>query len=698
MACVRAAGLKLVCDDLGISIDSRDSEHCETLMDVQSACRTAVEILNDLLCFDELDSGTLEIHKQDVLAIPFIVDCVGMFASQAREFGVTVSVVTSGINQIPLADAGNPSLALTTGLYEGDTVSIDKFKMDQALRNLISNALKFTPRGGSVTVCASFVPEKADETPTPDPYTPVPIKDHFSFMEFFGRPDLNINLPFHPHPRPWKQKIHAAANRETPDGIQNQIPAQVMDAEQQYRRDLECGNDPPNDPTSHLNSTSSARRVPSQLSSSFQSSSESSQVPMYASGRSKARDLSLNFSSDSSITTTRQQILRRVKPAASLNRTRVPGPSGMRNTGGVISTGKLRISVSDTGAGITEEDQRRLFKGTVQFNPDVVQGGGSGLGLWITSSIVHMHAGTIKVQSGGIGKGSTFTLEVDMQRWVPHHRSLSPSRITCPLLRASVGPIPTAKRSCSDQKYMARSSEERERDKDRDKERDKSSHGVPSEYSSVFVGLEGRDLQALSLYSEFDRLEVPDVRPAGPSLVGVSRVRRDPMRTGDDISTISDKSRSHIQNQNAGELLIVEDSSLNRKMLCKLLRSSGYSCEEACDGLGAVEKVKARMARSFSEKRTFDAILMDFVMPNVDGPTATDVIRGLGYKGPVFGLTGNTSGSDVNHFKRCGADAVLTKPFDILVFKHLMALESEDHNPSISCPETENVNEDLFIT
>jgi signal transduction histidine kinase/CheY-like chemotaxis protein len=688
-----STGLKLVCDDLGISIDSRDSEHCETLMDVQSACRTAVEILNDLLCFDKLDSGTLEIHKQDHLAIPFIVDCVGMFASQARELGVTVSVATSDINQIPHADTGDPSLPLTTGLFEGDMVSIDKFKMDQALRNLISNALKFTPRGGSVTVCASFVPEKADETPSPDPNTPPPIKDHFSFMEFFGRPDLNINLPFHPHPRPWKQKIHVATGRETQNGIQtqNQIPAQVMDAEQQYRRDLECGYDPPNDPASHRNSAYSARRVPSQLSSSFPSSSESSQIPMYASGRSKARDLSLNFSSDSSITTTRQQILRRVKPAASPNRIRVPGASGVRNTGGVISSGKLRISVSDTGAGISEEDQRRLFKGMVQFNPDVVQGVGSGLGLWITSSIVHMHAGTIKVQSGGIGKGSTFTVEVDMKRWVPHRRALSPSRIICPPLRVPIGPIHTARRSSSDQKYLARSSEERERD------RDKSSHGAPSEYSSVFVGLEGRDLQVQNLVSEFDSLEVPDVRPAGPPPVGVGRVRRDPMRTGDDISTISDKSQSHIQNQNAGELLIVEDSSLNRKMLCKLLRSSGYSCEEACDGLGAVDKVKARMARGSSEKRIYDAILMDFVMPNVDGPTATDVIRGLGYGGPIFGLTGNTSGSDVNHFKRCGADAVLTKPFDFLAFKHLMALESEVQNPSISCPETEIVNEDLFM-
>ena len=687
------AGLKLVCDDLGISIDSRDSEHCETLMDVQSACRTAVEILNDLLCFDKLESGILEIHKQEVQAIPFIVDCVGMFASQARELGVTVSVVTSDINQVPLADAGDLSLPLTTGLFEGDTVSIDKFKMDQALRNLISNALKFTPSGGSVTVSACFVPEKADETPSPDMKAPLQIKDHFSFMEFFGRQDLNLNLPFHPHPRPWKQKIYAVTGRETAKmkQNQNQNPTQVMDAEQQYRIDLESGNDcSPIDPT--LNQKSPGRS-PSQLSSGPQRSNESGdsfrQLPVYASGR-KAMELSLNFSSDSSITTTRQQMLRRVKPAPTTNRSRVPSASSVRNAGGVISTGKLRISVSDTGAGITEEDQRRLFKGMVQSNDDAAQaGGGSGLGLWITSSIVHMHAGSIKVQSGGIGKGSTFTVEVDMQRWIPHRRA-PPSRIVCPPPRVPVAPIHTAKRSSSDQRYLARSSEDRM--KDMDKDRDRSSHGMHSEYSSVFVGLEGREMPENNPNSAFDWYGPPVVRPAGPPQLG-GRTRRAPMRTGDDISTISDQSQSHTQNQNAGELLIVEDSLLNRKMLCKLLRSSGYTCEEACDGLGAVEKVKAKMARGPYEKSTYDAILMDFVMPNVDGPTATDVIRGLGYKGPVFGLTGNTSGSDVNYFKKCGADAVLTKPFDILIFKHLMAMESEFQNPSINRPETENVNE-----
>lgn len=43
----------------------------------------------------------------------------------------------------------------------------------------------------------------------------------------------------------------------------------------------------------------------------------------------------------------------------------------------------VRINVRDSGAGITEEDQQRLFKEIVQFDADKLQQGkGSGLGLW----------------------------------------------------------------------------------------------------------------------------------------------------------------------------------------------------------------------------------------------------------------------------------------------------------------------------
>ena len=97
-----------------------------------------------------------------------------------------------------------------------------------------------------------------------------------------------------------------------------------------------------------------------------------------------------------------------------------------------------------------------------------------------------------------------------------------------------------------------------------------------------------------------------------------------------------------------------------------------FRSDEAEDGLSAVDKVKAKMVSVLSSEKQYDAILMDFVMPVMDGPTATQIIRSLGYTGPIFGVTGNALESDVDHFLSKGANAVLAKPFDFGHFRRLM--------------------------
>lgn len=71
---------------------------------------------------------------------------------------------------------------------------------------------------------------------------------------------------------------------------------------------------------------------------------------------------------------------------------------------------KLVISVTDTGVGLTGEQMGRIFRPFVQVHdPAQSRRGGTGLGLYISRTIVAEHGGTLSVASAGQGKGATFT-------------------------------------------------------------------------------------------------------------------------------------------------------------------------------------------------------------------------------------------------------------------------------------------------
>ena len=74
--------------------------------------------------------------------------------------------------------------------------------------------------------------------------------------------------------------------------------------------------------------------------------------------------------------------------------------------------GHFVLSVTDTGPGIPQEHQERIFEHFHQVDSSLTKAkGGTGLGLAITKDIVEMHGGRIWVEST-IGKGSTFQMEI----------------------------------------------------------------------------------------------------------------------------------------------------------------------------------------------------------------------------------------------------------------------------------------------
>ncbi len=111
---------------------------------------------------------------------------------------------------------------------------------------------------------------------------------------------------------------------------------------------------------------------------------------------------------------------------------------------------------------------------------------------------------------------------------------------------------------------------------------------------------------------------------------------------------------------------------MTRKMLVKTLKAAGHEVTEAEDGLKGVERIEDNL--NDADAKPFDCVLMDFVMPVMDGPTATKEIRALGYTAPIFGVTGNCLDFDIKRFKDCGATEVFPKPFSVDVFHLAMTV------------------------
>lgn len=109
-------------------------------------------------------------------------------------------------------------------------------------------------------------------------------------------------------------------------------------------------------------------------------------------------------------------------------------------------------------------------------------------------------------------------------------------------------------------------------------------------------------------------------------------------------------------------ILVVDDSKLNRKMIIRLLKDKVPSIDEAEDGQVCLEVYK----RYFKENLIpYDVIMMDFIMPKLSGPETVKILREMGYKGLIVGVTGNSMQSDIDEFMASGVNKVLVKPLDI---------------------------------
>ena len=122
-----------------------------------------------------------------------------------------------------------------------------------------------------------------------------------------------------------------------------------------------------------------------------------------------------------------------------------------------------------------------------------------------------------------------------------------------------------------------------------------------------------------------------------------------------------------------GSVLIVDDVETNIYVASGLLAPYGLKIDAADSGFAAIERIK--------QKREYDIVFMDHMMPVMDGIEATKIIRGMGYEGSIVALTANAVAGQADIFLGNGFDDFLSKPIDVRQLNIVLNKHIRDKQP-----------------
>ena len=342
----------------------------------------------------------------------------------------------------------------------------------------------------------------------------------------------------------------------------------------------------------------------------------------------------------------------------------------------------LKISVTDTGIGIAQEQQQRLFASFVQAdNSTARRYGGTGLGLAISKSIVEMMGGRIWVESE-VGKGSSFIFTIRMKRSEQREQSLLDDSIDRSMVRMLV-----VSESHEIQEYFKDAGKRMAVDFEVATAGAEALERIETEgaYDICFVDWAlpdvegGTFVQALKqqnnrwvvvVASVTEWEEVED----GEKVAGIDKFLHKPLF----VSALADCINGCMENINASpkaksqgdampnykgrRILLAEDVEMNREIVQGLLAPTGIEIHCAENGTQAVAMFK-------DNPQLFDMIFMDIHMPEMDGYQATRAIRSLGEPRateiPIVAMTANVFKEDVEKCLAAGMNNHVGKPLNL---------------------------------
>jgi len=358
------------------------------------------------------------------------------------------------------------------------------------------------------------------------------------------------------------------------------------------------------------------------------------------------------------------------------------------------------FEVEDTGVGISQEHKDRVFDAFTQAdNSNIRKYGGTGLGLTISTALIKILGGALKLDST-INEGTRVSFILDM----PQRESIKES---IKIAQKVAIYAPTTVQNRTSNRYI--------------EEYLHSFKNITTKRFKTFI--ECIDAQTDSfdiLYLHYEKIDKKELNRvvarhgSGSHIVLFtklsnrekvldiatlfSQVIYEPIsytKIEKSIITLSKSSNKRVKKGNqifhGLHVLVVEDNPVNQKMIIRTLENLGVTADAAENGKVAIEMYM---------RKQYDVIFMDIQMPIMNGVDSTKEIlayekrQGITHT-PIIAVTTNALKGDRERYLNAGMDEYIAKPIN--VDKFVTVLKQFYSTTDNSIESIENINRDILL-